>query len=135
MFGGLEDDARPEGVPVCGTLLRESHLSWATRQELLARVPDDADAGDLDVEAVVADCDDSPDDPLRDAAVPERPLDAGRHLGAVRQRHGQRVDWREPFWVKGIHSARLAAGGVPALRNSAALDCHVPMWQRSSGQE
>ena len=116
---GLEDYARPQGVPVCGTLLRESHLSWATRQELLARVPDDADAGDLDVEAVVADRDDSPDAPLRDAAVPERPLDAGRHLGAVRQRHGQRIDRREPFWVMGIHSARVAA--APGFADAALV--------------
>ena len=102
--GRLQHDAWPERVPVGGALLGEPDLARTPRQELVARVSDHADAGDEDVEAIVADRDHPADDALRDASVAGEPLDARRHLRPVRQWDRERVDRREAPGVVAVHS-------------------------------
>jgi hypothetical protein len=81
--GPGERHARPECVPVGGSLLGEPDLTRASRHELVARVSKDADPGHEDVEAVVADRHHAADDALRDPPIAGEPLDACRDLGPV----------------------------------------------------
>ncbi len=105
--GRLEHDAAAQRLPRVGTPVREEGLADAPRGQLVARVAEDADADDRDVEVVTVDLRDAADRPLRNASLADDTVDACDHLGAVRQRHRARVELLEVAEAK-VHAVQTS---------------------------
>src|SRR5262245_48098421 len=75
--------------------MREQRLPDTARRELRARIADDADANDGDIDLVAIDLRDAADSALRNAAFAEHAIDTRNDLRAVGQRHGARVELLE----------------------------------------
>ncbi len=101
----VQDHARAEGVPGIGAAMREEHLPRSPRRQLTASVPDDADADDRDVQIISVDLGNAPDGPLRDAPLADDAVHTRDDLGAVRERHGPRVQLLEVAQAE-IHPRR-----------------------------
>ena len=119
----LEHDARRELRPGGLAAGREAHLPRPPRQELLTQIRHAPDAHDEDVVHVALTRHDTPHGAARDLPVTDGPVDTGRHLGAMRQRHHERIcDARnEPVLGPGTwrpREARCLTDGAPA-----ALSC------------
>src|SRR5262245_60193433 len=98
--------------------MREEDLADAARRELCAGVAHDADADDRDIEIVAVDLGDAPDRALRDAAFAEDAIDARDDLGAVRERHGPRVELLEVANAKIHERKRTRAARILKTRGS-----------------
>ena len=112
----LEDDATTESFPVCGALLSKPHLTRTAREEFVTGVPENADPGDQDVETVLAEGHNPADNSLRDTPTLEQPLDACRHLGPVRQRHGTWVDRGKTLELPGHVRTLIASSAADGIR-------------------
>ncbi len=91
-LGALGRGALTQGAPRGVTTHRERELAFTAREQFFTSKPHVTDANDVHVEAAITLARDSADEALGKTPVAEQPLDARRHLGAMRERGGRPIE-------------------------------------------
>src|SRR5262249_30980474 len=125
--GSFEHGARAQRGPERFSSLCKTKLSHLARNQFVARVARNADSHDLNIELVAVLCHDAPQRPFRDAALSKQTIDAGHHVGPVRQRDRQWIEMSQPFDAELHQPSRCASRWRAAsmISRSSAGRCWI----------